>query len=180
MTVQFHFSGTSMTNHVNVIKSGVWTDQAQQDCCSSLIMHALTDIAQKVCKKKKKRQGRQPAQTTKRRVLIETENESIVSFAYIWPGMGGKAHRPNLSPHDRSRNLYKSPRAFFFFFVISLMSPFLLTTPGHPSHHLFAYFHLSLHLGRIQHHKRRQWLPLCVIFSTTQDGGVCLSVSTSP
>ena len=60
------------------------------------------------------------------------------------------------------------------------MSPFLLTTPGHPSHHLFTHFHPSLHLGRIQHHTRRQRLPLCVIFSTTRDGRVCLSVLTSP
>ena len=33
ITVQFHFSDTSMTNYVKVIKSGVWTDQAQQNWC---------------------------------------------------------------------------------------------------------------------------------------------------
>ena len=72
MTVQFHFSDTSMNNNVKVIKSGVWTDQAQQDWCYSLIMHVLTDIAQKVCKKKTRRR----TNTNKRQVLVETENES--------------------------------------------------------------------------------------------------------
>ena len=136
-------------------------------------MHALTDTAQKVCKKK---QGQQPTQTNKRRVLVETEDESVVSLGYNWPGMGAKAHRPAMSPQDRSWNPYKSPPTFFqIFFLLSPMSPFRLATPGHPSHYLFAYFHL----GRIQHHTRRQWLPLCVIFSVARDGRVCLSVTIS-
>ena len=71
-----HFSDTSMTLNVKVMKSGLWTDQAQQDWCYSLIMHALTDVAQKVCKKK---QGQQP-NTNKRRVLADTENDSVVSL----------------------------------------------------------------------------------------------------
>ena len=68
-------------------------------------MHALTDVAQKVCKKK---QG-QPPNTNKRRVVVETENESVVTLGYTWPGMEAKAHRPNMSPQDISRNPYKSP-----------------------------------------------------------------------
>ena len=50
--LRFHFSYTFKTNNVKVIKNGVWMDQAQQDWSYSLIMYALTDIAQKVCKKK--------------------------------------------------------------------------------------------------------------------------------
>ena len=73
-------------------------------------MRALTDTAQKVCKKK---QGQQSTQTNKGRVLVETENESVVSHGYIWPGMGATAHRPAMSPQDRSRNPYKSPLTIF-------------------------------------------------------------------
>ena len=106
MTVQFNFSDTSMTNNVKVIKRGVWTDQAQQDWCDSLFMHALTDVIQKMCKKK---QGQPLTHANKRRVLVETENGSVVSLGYVWPNVGAKAHRPAISPHDRSRNSYKSP-----------------------------------------------------------------------
>ena len=76
-------------------------------------MQALTDIAQKVCKKK---QGQPPTQTNKRRVLGETENGSVVSLGYIWPGVGAKANRPAMSPQDRSRNPHKSPSTILFFF----------------------------------------------------------------
>ena len=86
--------------------------------------------------------------TTKRRVLVETENESAVSFEYIWPGMGAKAHRPNMSPPDRNRNPCKSPPTnFSSFFLISIMSPFVGTTLGHPSHYLFTCFLRSVCLS---------------------------------
>ena len=82
-------------------------------------MHALTDVAQKVCKRK---QGQPPTQTNQRRVLVETENESVVSHGYIWPGMGATAHRPAMSPQDRSRSVQKP--SYYFSFLISLLSPF--------------------------------------------------------
>ena len=66
-------------------------------------MHALTEIAQKVFKKK---QGQQPTQT---KVGFFTEDESVVSLGSIWPGMGAKAHKPAISPQDGSLNPYKSP-----------------------------------------------------------------------
>ena len=159
MTVQFNFSDTSMTLNVKVMKSGLWTDQAQQDWCHSLIMHALTDIAQKVCKKK---QGQQPTQTNKRRVLVETENESVVSLGYIRPGMGAKAHRPAISPRDRSRNPYKSPPTMFLKSVLC----------GH-----FCLLHLGIPPTISSH--TSIWVCISVVFNTTQDGSKCLSVSYS-
>ena len=92
--------------------------------------------------------------------------------------MGAKAHRPNMSPPDRNRKPYKKTNDYFSFFLsfISVMSLFVRTTPGHPSHHFFTRFQRSLPLGRIQHHTRQQCLPLCVIFSTTRYGRVCLWV----
>ena len=105
-------------------------------------------------------------------------NESVVSFGYTWPVMGSKAQRPSLrppdrsrnpyksppdrsrnpykSPPDRSRNPYKSPLTIFFSFT-SLMSPFVLTTPGHLEHH-------------IEHHTRWYSLSLWVIFNIIQEG----------
>ena len=51
-----------------------------------------------------------------------------------------------------------------FFFSISLISQFLLTTPGHP---LIISSHTSI------------WVCISVEFNTTQDGSDCLSVSYS-
>ena len=85
-------------------------------------------ISLKKCESKRqkttttKTQGQQPTQINKRRVLVETENESVVSLGYIRPGMGAKAHRPAISPRDRSRNPYKSPPTFFFFFNLSYVA----------------------------------------------------------
>ena len=80
-------------------------------------MHVLTDVALKVCKQTPKKKQQPPSTTTntnKRRVLVETQNESVVSLGYIWPGMGAKAHRPAMSPQDRSRSPHKSPPTIFF------------------------------------------------------------------
>ena len=91
--------------------------------------------------------------------------------------------------HRTETEIRTKAHRLIFFPSISVMSPLLLTTPGLPSHHLFTYFHPSSHLGRIQHNTRQQCLPLCVIFSTTRNGRVCLmlqydsvwiSVPTSP
>ena len=49
------------------------------------------------------------------------------------------------------------------------MSPFVLTTRRHPSHHLFTHFHRNLPLGRIQRNTRRPCLPLCLILSTLHE-----------
>ena len=93
-----------------------------------------------------------------------------LSFGYTWPGRGTKAHRPNMSPPDRNRNPEQKPTDLF-----PLRSPFVLTTLGHPSPHLFPLFHRNVPLGRIQHHTRQQCLPQCVIFSTTRHGSMPLS-----
>ena len=99
MTVQFHFSDTSMTNDVKVIKNGVWSDQARQDWCYSLNMHDLTDIAQKVCKKK---QGQQPRQ------------KWVSRFPWIYlAGYGGKSSPAGHEPTgQKSKSLQKPPTVF--------------------------------------------------------------------
>ena len=137
-------------------------------------MHTLTDFAQKVCKKKR---GHNLHKQTNVGFLSRqkmSQSFPLDIFGRVWgQKLTGRpwAHRTEVEIRTE---------VHLFFLKISLMSPFLLTTPRHPSHHLFTYFHLSFHLGRIQHHTRGQWLPLCVIFSTTRDGRVYLSVSTSP
>ena len=98
------------------------------------------------------------------------------AFGRVW----GKSSPAGREPTGQESKSVKKPTYSFLLKKNYLMSPILLTTPGHPSHHLFTYFNLSLHLGRIQHHTKRQWLPLCVIFSTTRDGRVYLSVPTPP
>ena len=136
-------------------------------------MHALTDIAQKVYKKK---QGQHPTQTNNRRVLVETENGSVVSLGYIWPGIGAKAHRPNTSPPDRNRNQYKSPPTNFCLFYLCYVAI--------AAYYTWASLSLSLHilpsefasrsystphktavtasLCHTQHHTRWQSVPLCI------------------
>ena len=112
MTVQFHFSDTSMTNNV-VIKSGVWTDQAQQDWCYSLIMHALTDIAKKCARKKtnkkENKDNNQHKQTGVGFLSRQKMSQSfpLDTFGRVW---GQKLTGRLWSPQDRrSRNPYKSP-----------------------------------------------------------------------
>ena len=104
-------------------------------------------------------------------------NESVVSFGYTWPVMGPKAHRPSLRPPDRSRNPYKSPPdrsrnpyksppdrirtpykspPTIFSLYLSDVAIRADYTWASPSHHLFADFHRSSPLGRIQHHTKRQ------------------------
>ena len=69
-------------------------------------------ISQKCARKK---QGQPQSQTNKRWVLFETDNESVVSLGYIWPGVGAKVNRPAMSPQDRGGNPYKSLPTFFYF-----------------------------------------------------------------
>ena len=89
-----------MTNNVKIIQSGVWTDQAQQNWCYKP-NHARPERY-----RWKSVQEKTTTQTIKRRVLVETEKESVVSFGYIWPGMRTKAHQPNMCPRDRNLNLH--------------------------------------------------------------------------
>ena len=140
-------------------------------------------------------------------------NESVVSFGYTWPGMGSKAHRPSLRPPDRSRNPYKSPPdrsrnpyksppdrirtpykspPTIFFSFTSLMSPFVLTTPGHlplifssqtsTGVRLSVVFNTTQNgsdasLCRIQHHTR--WQSLSHRHSTVQQCFLFASISSS-
>ena len=138
----------------------VSTDKAQQNWCYSLIMHRLEDLDETLSEETKKSSG-----SRRDRKWLN------FSFGYTWPGKGTKANRQNMSPPDRNRNPDKSPPTFL------LMSPFLLTTLGHPSDHLFTHVHCNLPLGRIQHNTRRQCLPLCFVFSITRNGRFCLSKS---
>ena len=174
-----------MTNNVKVIKSGSWADQAEQNWC---FKYKPNHARPERYRWKNVQEKTTTTKTIKRQVLVHAQNEWVVFFGYIWPGMGAKAHRSNMSPPDRNRHPYKRPptNSFCSHSFISAMSPFLLTTPGHPSHHLFTCFHRSLPVGRIQHHTRQQCLLLCVILSSTRDGvmiqydSVYISVSTSP
>ena len=137
----------------------------------SLIMHALKDIAEKVSKKK------QPPKQSNVGFLSRQKMSQLFpldKFGRIW---GQKLTGRTWAHWTETEIRTKAQRLLFSFSFISVMSPFVLTTPGHPSHYLFAYFHQSLPLGRIQHHTRQQCLPLCVIFSTTRDGRVCLWVT---
>ena len=121
MSVQFHFFDNSMTDNVMVIKSGVWTNQAQQDWCYSLSMHALTDIAQKVCKKNK---TRTTTNTNKRRVLVETENNSVV-WTYL-AMYGGKSSPEGHEPAgQKSKSVQKPTYCCFFcvFFPLKVAIP---------------------------------------------------------
>ena len=139
-------------------------------------MHALKDIAEKMCKKKQP-----PPKLSNVRFLFMQKMSGLFLWIYL-TRYGGK------SPPDRNWHPHKRPptNSFCSLSFISAMSPFLLTTPGHPSHHLFTCFHPSLPVGRIQHHTRQQCLLLCVILSSTRDGvmvqydSVYISVSTSP
>ena len=160
-----------MTSNVKVIKSGVWTDQAQQNWCNKP-NHARPETY-----RWKSVQEKTTTKTIKRRVLVETENESVVCFLWILSGRVWRqkptgrtwAHRTETEIRTKAHRLISLS-------FIPVMSPFVLTTPGHPSHHFFTRFHRSLPLGRIPHHTRQQCLPLCVMFSTTRDGRVCLWV----
>ena len=171
VTVQFHFSDSPMTNNVNVIRSGVWTDQAQQNWCYSLIMHVLTTTT--------KTSKQTPCSCRDR-------NESVVSFGYTWPVKRSKAHRPSLRPPYRSRNPYKSPPD-------RIRNPYkspptiLFPLPLWCRHSCWLHLGISLSssLRRLQPefasrsystpHKTAA-MPPCVVFSTTRDGRVCLIV----
>ena len=106
----------------------VCTDQTQQNWCYSLITR--TD---------------RPRWNTvwgggggivRVHVEIETVNfpSNIFGRAGEQKPTRKKAHQPNMSP-PHSRNLDKSPPTPP---PSPFMSPFVLTTPGHPSHHLFT------------------------------------------
>ena len=97
-----------MTNNVEVIKSSVWKDQAQQNWCYKP-NHARPERY----RWKSVQEKTTTTKTIKRRVLDETENESVVSFEYICPGIGAKAHRPSMSPQDRNRKSTQKPSNFF-------------------------------------------------------------------
>ena len=102
MTVQFNFSDTSMINNVKVIKSGVWTDQAKQDWCYSLIMHVLTDFAQKACKKN----TRTTTNTNKQTLGSCREKKMSRSFPLnIFGRVWGKS---SLTSHDPTGHKSKS------------------------------------------------------------------------
>ena len=109
----------------------------------------------------------QPTQTNKRRVLIETENEPVVSLGYIWPGLGAKAHRPAISPQDRGRKSVHKPtyyaNLYYYYYSLLCRHSCLL--------------HLGIPLIISSHTSTR--VCISVVFNTTQDGRDCLSVSYS-
>ena len=178
-----------MTNNVTVINSGVWKDQAQQNwCCQP--SHARPERY----RRKSVREKTTTTKTIELRVLIETENESVVSFEYIWPGMRAKAHRPKMSPQDRNRNPYKSPPTNFclFYLCCVVISAYYTWASLASSLHMlpseFASRSYSIphktaviaSLCHVQHHTRWQSLSFCINLTLTWDGRVYLSVSTSP
>ena len=161
-----------MTNNVKVLKSGVWTDQAQQDWCYKS-NHARPDrYRSKKCARKNKDNNQHK----------QTNVESVVSLGYIWPGMEAKANRPGISLQDRSRNPYKSPPTCFWLFLY-------LSSVAIPAYYTWASLSSSLHippsefasrsystphkreviasLCHIQHHARWQSLSLCINLTST-------------
>ena len=135
MPVQFHFSDTSMTNNVKVIKSGVWTDQAQQDWCYSLIMHAPTDFAQKVCKKK----TRTTTNTDKQTTLGSSRDRKWISrFPWIYlVGYGAKSSPAGQKPTGQKSKSVQKP-TYYFFFKLSYFAV--------PTYYTWASLSSSLHV----------------------------------
>ena len=135
----------------------------------SLIMHALKDIAEKVCKKKPP-----PPKQSNVGFLTRQKMSQLFPLDNIWPGMGAKADRPDMSPPDRNRNPYKKPTDYFSFFYLCYVAI--------RTYYTWAFLSLSLHMlpsefasRSYSTHTRQQCLPLCVIFSTTRHGSMPLS-----
>ena len=157
MTVQFHVSDTSVANNVKVIKSGVWTDQAEQDWCyTSLIMHALTDIAQKVCKKK----TRTATNITKQTSGSCRDRSRVSRFPWIYlAGYGGKSSPAGHEPTGQKSKSVQKPKKKSLLCRHSYLLPLGIR--------LIISSHISI------------LVCISVVFNATQDGSNCLSVSYS-
>ena len=143
-------------------------------------MHALTDIAQKVCKKKTK-QGQPPTQTNKRRVLVETDNNSVV-WAYL-AMYGGKSSPEGHEPAGQKSKSVQKPTycwVFLCFFPLKVAIPAYYTwiplslsihvLPSEFASRSYSTPHKTAviaSLCHIQHHTRWQSLSLCINLTFT-------------